>query len=222
MTMTDTWTRVDQYLCDRLMPADAALDGALAATETAGMPAISVSPMQGRLLQMLAHLCGARRILEIGTLGGYSTIWMARALPEGGRLITLEADPAHAAVARANIAHAGLDAVVDIRLGPAAETLRTIAAERPAPFDMVFIDADKINTLTYFDWALTLSRPGSVIVVDNVVRDGAVADAGSSDPSVIAMRRFFERLEHEPQVTATALQTVGAKGYDGLVVAIRK
>lgn len=219
--MIETWTRVDQYLVDRLMPQDAALEAALASTEAAGMPAISVSPTQGRLLQMFAHLCGARNILEIGTLGGYSTIWMARALPDGGRLISLEADPAHAAVARVNITRAGLDAVVEIRLGPAADTLRALAADKPAPFDLVFIDADKVNTLTYFDWALALSRPGSVIVVDNVVRDGAVADADSSDPSVMAMRRFFERLEHEPQVNATALQTVGAKGYDGLVIAIR-
>ncbi len=217
---SDTWAAVDDYLAGRLMPADAALDAALAASVAAGLPAISVSPMQGRLLQMLARLTGARRILEIGTLGGYSTIWLARALPEGGRLISLEADPNHAAVARASLTRAGLDAVVEVRVGQALDSLPAIAAEGSGPFDLVFVDADKINTLAYVEWALRMSRPGTVIVVDNVIRDGAVADAASTDASVQAMQRFFEWLEREPRLTATAIQTVGGKGYDGMAIAV--
>ncbi len=217
---SDTWAAVDEYLAGRLMPADAALDAALEASAAAGLPAISVSPMQGRLLQMLARLAGARRILEIGTLGGYSTIWLARSLLEGGRLISLEADPTHAAVARASITRAGLDAVVEVRIGRALDSLPAIAAEGSGPFDLVFVDADKINTLAYVEWALRMSRPGTVIVVDNVVRDGAVADAASTDASVQAMQRFFEWLERERRLTATAIQTVGGKGYDGMAIAV--
>jgi predicted O-methyltransferase YrrM len=216
----EVWTRVDQYLAGELLAPDPVLDAALQSSEAAGLPAINVSPTQGKLLQMLARLCGARRILEIGTLAGYSTIWLGRALPADGRLITLEADEKHAAVARANIARAGLDDVVEIRIGIALESLPAIAAESRAPFDFIFIDADKVNTPEYFTWALRMSRPGSLIVVDNVVRDGAVVDAATPDPSVRGMRRFFDALKREPRVTATAVQTVGAKGYDGFAVVL--
>jgi predicted O-methyltransferase YrrM len=216
----ELWTRVDQYLAGELLAPDPVLDAALQASEAAGLPAINVSPTQGKLLQMLARLCGARRILEIGTLAGYSTIWLGRALPADGRLITLEADEKHAAVARANIARAGLDGVVQIRIGIALESLPAIAAESRSPFDFIFIDADKVNTPEYFAWALRMSRPGSLIVVDNVVREGAVADAATPDPSVQGMRRFFDVLKREPRVTATAVQTVGAKGYDGFAVVL--
>jgi predicted O-methyltransferase YrrM len=214
----DTWTRVDQYLAGELLAPDATLEGALEASEAAGLPSIAVSPTQGRLLQMLARLCGARHVLEIGTLGGYSTIWLARALPADGRLITLEADERHAAVARGNIARAGLDLIVEIRIGRALDALPVLAAESRPPFDLVFIDADKVNTPEYFTWALQLSRPGGVIVVDNVVRNGAVADASTTDVSVLGMRRFFDMVGKEPRVSATAVQTVGAKGYDGFAV----
>lgn len=217
-----TWSTVERYISDRLVHPDAALDAALAASEAAGLPAINVSPNQGKLLHMLALLVGARQILEIGTLGGYSTIWMARALPRGGRLVTLEADSRHAELARRNIEAAGVGPLVDIRLGTALDTLPRIAAEAGDPFDLVFIDADKTNTVPYFDWALKLSRPGSVIVVDNVVRKGAVTDPASRDNDVQGMRRFYERVEAEPRVTATAIQTVGSKGYDGFAIAIVK
>jgi predicted O-methyltransferase YrrM len=216
----EQWTDVDRYVAGTLVGPDAALDAALEASAAAGLPPISVSPAQGKLLHLLAQLQGSRAILEVGTLGGYSTIWLARALPAGGRLITLEAEPAHAAVASANIANAGLAGVVDLRLGPALETLPRLAAEGKGPFDFVFIDADKPSTPDYFTWALTLSRRGSVIVVDNVVRNGALSDAGSSDPSVQAMRRFHEQLARESRVTATTIQTVGAKGYDGFTIAL--
>jgi len=216
----ETWTRVDQYLAGQLLPPDDALDAALRSSDAAGLPSINVSPTQGALLQMFARLCGARRILEIGTLGGYSTIWLARGLPPGGRLITLEADEQHAAVARANIGRAGLAAVVEIRVGRALDSLPVLARESRAPFDLTFIDADKVNTPEYFLSALGMSRPGSVIIVDNVVRNGAVADASTTDASVRGMRRFFELLKSEPRVTATAVQTVGGKGYDGFAVAL--
>jgi predicted O-methyltransferase YrrM len=179
-----------------------------------------VAPNQGKLLALLAQIQGARSILEIGTLGGYSTIWLARALPAGGRLITLEADPRHADIARANIARAGLADVVELRLGLALETLPRLAAEGRGPFDLVFIDADKSNSAEYFAWALALSRRGSVIIADNVVRDGAVIDAASLDPSVQGVRRFTERLAAEKRVSATVIQTVGSKGYDGFAIAL--
>jgi predicted O-methyltransferase YrrM len=214
----DTWTRVDQYLAGELLTPDPVLDAVLESSDAAGLPAISVSPTQGKLLQILAQLAGARHILEVGTLGGYSTIWLARALPPGGRLITLEADEKHAAVARANIARAGLDSVVEIRLGRALDTLAALAAERLQPFDVAFIDADKVNTAEYFAFALKMSRPGSLIIVDNVIRNGAVADAATTDASVQGMRRFFQVLKQESRVSATAVQTVGAKGYDGLAI----
>ena len=213
-------TAVDCYLGDLLAPADSALEAALAASAAAGLPAINVSPVQGKLLHLLTRAIGARNVLEIGTLGGYSTIWLARALPEGGHLISLEADPRHAEVARANIARAGLQAMVEVRLGMALDTLPGLAAERRAPFDFVFIDADKPNNTAYFDWALKLSQPGSIIVVDNVVRDGEVIDADSDSSTVQGVRRLLERLATEPRVSATAIQTVGAKGYDGFAIAL--
>ena len=217
----ETWTAVDCYLTGLLAPSDAALDAALAASAVAGLPAINVSPTQGRLLQLLARMQGARNILEIGTLGGYSTIWLARALPDGGRLVTLEFDPKHAEVARANLARAGLAGVVELRVGRALDTLPQLAAEKSrGPFDMVFIDADKESTADYFVWALKLSRRGSVIIVDNVVRKGAVTDATSDDPRVQGMRRFFEVIAAERRVNATVIQTVGSKGYDGFALAL--
>lgn len=216
----ERWTAVDRYITDLLVPPDPALDAALQASAAAGLPAISVSPSQGKLLQLLARLQGARAILELGTLGGYSTIWLARALPPGGRLVTLEADPKHAEVARANLARAGLEDVVEVRLGRGLDTLPRLAAEGGGPFDLIFIDADKPSIPDYFAWALRLSRRGSLIVVDNVVRDGAVVDAGSDDPNVQGVRRFNELLAAEPRVSATTLQTVGSKGYDGLTFAL--
>jgi predicted O-methyltransferase YrrM len=216
----ERWSAVDRYLGELLIPADPALDAALEASAAAGLPPIAVSAPQGKLLHLLARLHGARRILEVGTLGGYSTIWLARALPPGGRLVTLELSATNAEVARANVARAGLADAVDVRVGPALETLPRLAEEGGAPFDLVFIDADKPSTAEYFEWALALTRPGSVIVVDNVVRDGALADAASADASVQGMRRFVERLAAEPRVSATGIQTVGGKGYDGFVLAL--
>jgi predicted O-methyltransferase YrrM len=216
----DQWTAVDRYITELLVPADPALDQALRRSAVAGLPAINVSPNEGKLLYILARVNRARRILEIGTLGGYSAIWLARALPEDGRLVTLEADPRHADVARANIAGAGLAGVVDVRVGLALDSLPRVAAEDPEPFDLVFIDADKVNNAEYFGWALRLTRPGSLIVIDNVVRRGRVADAGNADPDVQGVRRLNEVLAAEPGVTATAIQTVGSKGYDGFAVAL--
>jgi predicted O-methyltransferase YrrM len=216
----ELWTAVDSYICDLLVPPDAALTAAQQATEAAGLPPIAVSPAQGKLLYLLARMQGARKILEIGTLGGYSTIWLARALPATGRLITLEIDPKHAEVARTNIAFAGLAGVVEVRLGKALETLPQLAAESPSPFDLIFIDADKSNIPAYFDWALKLARPGTVIIVDNIVRDGKVIDATSDDPNIQGVRRFNELLAAEPRVSATAIQTVGSKGYDGFALVI--
>jgi predicted O-methyltransferase YrrM len=216
----ELWTSVDQYIADQLVPADPALKAALETSAAAGLPSINVSPNQGKLLHIFARLVGARTILEIGTLGGYSTIWMARALSPGGRLITLEADPRHAELARANIAGAGLANVVEVRVGKALDTLPTLAGEGAAPFDLIFIDADKANTPSYFGWALRLSRAGALIIVDNVVRKGAVADATTTDADVQGMRRFFEMAAAERRVTATAIQTVGGKGYDGFSVVL--
>jgi len=216
--MQDQWNAVDRYINELFVPADPVLDAALQASGQAGLPAHQVAPNQAKLLWLLARILGAQNILEIGTLGGYSTIWMARALPPGGRLITLELDPGYAAVARANIARAGLAGVVEVRVGLALETLPQIAAEGAGPFDLVFIDADKQNNPEYFAWALKLTRCGSLIVTDNVVRDGAVADAASSDPSVRGVRRFLELAAAEPRVSGTAIQTVGSKGYDGFAI----
>jgi predicted O-methyltransferase YrrM len=214
----ELWNTVDRYINDLLVPSDSALDTALAASAEAGLPAINVAPNQGKLLQLLARMQGARSILEIGTLGGYSTIWLARALSPGGRLITLEADPKHADVARANIARAGLAEMVELRLGRALDTLPALLREGRGPFDLIFIDADKPGYPDYFAWALKLSRRGSLIVADNVVRKGAVADPASTDPMVQGVRRFTELVAAEPRVSATAIQTVGSKGYDGLAI----
>lgn len=216
----DEWSAVDAYVGELLFPTDPVLEAALADSEAAGLPAISVSPAQGKFLHLLARSVNARAILEVGTLAGYSTIWLARALGGGGRLVTLEAEPRHAEIARANLARAGLSGVVQVRLGPALETLPALEAEGAGPFDLVFIDADKVSTREYFDWALRLTRPGSLIVVDNVVREGAVADPKCGDPSVQGMRRFFDRLAAEPRVSATAVQTVGSKGHDGFALAL--
>ena len=212
------WTLVDDYIDGQLVPQDEALLAALADSAAAGLPAIAVSPSQGKFLNLMARLQGARSILEIGTLGGYSTIWLARALPDGGRLVSLEVNPHHAAVARANLRRAGLDAIVTVRDGPALDTLPELAGQ--APFDFIFVDADKPNNPSYFDWALALSRPGSVLVFDNVVRKGAILDPDSDDPGVAGVRRLYERMAASPRVTATAFQTVGAKGYDGFAVAL--
>ena len=216
----EVWSNVERYISEALVHSDAALEATLSASDAAGLPSINVAPNHGKLLHMLALMVGAKRILEIGTLGGYSTIWMARALPEGGQLVTLEADPKHAALARRNVDAAGVGPIVEIQLGKALDVLPALASR--GPFDLIFIDADKTNTVPYFDWALTLARPGSLIVVDNVVRKGAVADPSSSDKDVQGMRRFYARLAGERRVTATAIQTVGSKGYDGFAIAIVK
>jgi predicted O-methyltransferase YrrM len=216
----ERWTAVDEYVSGLLAPYDDALDAALRASDEAGLPAIQVSPPQGKLLQLLALALGARTILEFGTLGGYSTIWLGRALPDDGRLITLEASPEYAEVARGSIERAGLGDVVDLRVGPALDTLPLLDAESAGPFDLTFIDADKVNTPNYFAWALEHSRPGGLIVADNVVRGGALADANSDDPTIPAQRRFHEMLAAEPRVSATTIQTVGIKGYDGFTIAL--
>lgn len=216
----EQWSAVDLYITELLVQPDTALDGALQSSAAAGLPAISVSPPQGKLLMLLAMLQGARNILEIGTLGGYSTIWLARALPPGGRLITLEADAKHAGVARENIKRAGLDGVVELRFGPALETLPRLTAENRGPFDFIFIDADKPSIPDYFTWSLKLVRRGSVIIVDNVIRSGAVIDAANGDANVQGVRRFNDMLAAEPRVSATVIQTVGSKGYDGFALAL--
>ena len=216
----DTWNAVDTYLTDTLVKPDTALEEALRASEAAGLPAINVSPPQGKFLQLLARIHGARTLLEIGTLGGYSTIWLARALPPGGRLITLEIDPKHAAVARENLARAGFANIVRVRVGRALDSLDELYREAEGPFDFVFIDADKPSNPDYFAWALKMSRPGTVIVVDNVVRKGAVADPASEDAAVRGVRRLNQMMAAEPRISATAIQTVGSKGYDGFAVAL--
>jgi predicted O-methyltransferase YrrM len=214
------WRAVDAYFVDRTGASDAALDAALAANAAAGLPAIDVSALQGKLLHLLARMAGARKVLEIGTLGGYSMIWLARAAPADGLVVTLEAVPEHADVARANIARAGLADRVDIRVGAALALLPRIEAEGLGPFDFIFIDADKPSNPDYLDWALRLARPGAAIVCDNVVREGAVVDRTKADASVRGVRRMFDRIASEPRLSATAIQTVGAKGWDGFVIAI--
>ncbi|MDN7476614.1 O-methyltransferase [Burkholderia multivorans] len=216
----DQWNRVDAYFSATLVPSDDVLDAALAASEAAGLPAINVAPNQGKLLQLLATIRGARRILEVGTLGGYSTIWLARALPPGGRLVTLELNPAHAAVATQNIARAGFADVVSVVVGSAKDSLARLIADGEAPFDFIFIDADKDNNRAYLDAALKLSRPGTVIVVDNVVRRGRVADPDNRDPDVVGVREGFARIVAESKLTTTAVQTVGQKGWDGFSISI--
>src|SRR5216683_4593744 len=216
----DQWAAVDRYFSEQLCLSDPILDAAMAANKSAELPAIDVAPNQGKLLQLLAQLVGARRILEIGTLGGYSTIWLARALPAGGRLITLEFNPKHAEIARANIERAGLAQTADIRVGAALDTLPKLQNENQEPFDLVFIDADKPNNSEYLRWAIKLSRPGTLILIDNVVRDGAVADAASTDKDAQGAHHLFELLASEPRLSCTAIQTVGVKGYDGFAFAI--
>ena len=220
MTTDADWTAVERWLDAHLIAPDPTLDAVLAANAAAGLPAHDVSPSQGKLLHLLARIAGARAVLEIGTLGAYSTIWLARALPADGVVVTLEADARHAEVARANLARAGVASRVELRVGAALETLPLLAAERRTPFDLVFIDADKRSNVAYLDWALRLARPGAAIVVDNVVRDGAVLDASSADESVRGVRALAERLADEPRIDATALQTVGGKGWDGFVLAL--
>jgi predicted O-methyltransferase YrrM len=215
-----TWTAVDEYIDSQLVPPDAALDFARQTSEAAGLPQIAVTPSQGKLLHLLARSVGAVNVLEIGTLGAYSTIWLARSLGEGGRLVTLEADAKHAEVARGNIANAELSDRVELREGAALDTLPELAAEGLAPFDFIFIDADKENNANYFAWALKLARPGSMIFIDNVIREGEVADEASDDPTVLGVRRLNEALAKEPRVVATTIQTVGAKGYDGFTLAL--
>jgi predicted O-methyltransferase YrrM len=216
----ELWTAVDSYFTELLVKSDPVLDEALRASAAADLPTINVSPNQGKLLMLLAQIHGARSILEIGTLGGYSTIWLARGMAKGGRLITLEAEAKHAAVARSNIARAGLGDVVEVMVGPALDTLPKLAAGGRGPFDLIFIDADKPSNPDYFAWAMKLSRRGSVIVIDNVVRDGKVIDATSEDPSVQGVRQMNDMLASDRRISATAIQTVGSKGYDGFAVAL--
>lgn len=216
----EKWACIDEFVSGLLVPEDSALEAALKASSAAGLPPIQVSACQGKLLHILARIHEARLILEMGTLGGYSTIWLARALPAGGRLITLELDPQCAKVAAANVARANLSNVVELRIGPALASLPRLQAEGHGPFDLIFIDADKPSTPDYFAWALKLSRRGTLIIVDNVIRKGALLDEDSKDPAVLGIRRFLEILGNEPRVTATVIQTVGSKGYDGFAVAL--
>jgi predicted O-methyltransferase YrrM len=216
----EKWTAVDDYIVNLLGLHDAPLEAALEDSAAAGLPSISVTANQGKFLQLLARIQGARAILEIGTLGGYSTIWLARALPPGGRLISIEIDPKHMQVATANLARAGLADIVDLRLGRALDILPKLAEEGRGPFDLIFIDADKSSMPEYFSWALKLSRKGSVIIADNVVRKGAILDRSSDDPNVQGARRFYEMLAAEPRVTGTAIQTVGSKGHDGFAMVL--
>jgi predicted O-methyltransferase YrrM len=214
------WAKVDRYFGDLLVPSDGKLDAALSANEKAGLPQIDVTSLQGKFLEFLVRISGARRVLEIGTLGGYSTIWMARALPDGGRIVTLELDPHHARVALGNLQNAGVSEKVELRVGPASASLATLVTVTSEQFDLIFIDADKQGYPEYLQWALKLSHPGTVIVADNVVRDGKVIDANSNDANVQGVREFTAQLAAEPRLSATVLQTVGVKGYDGFALAI--
>lgn len=218
--MNEKWTQVDSYIVDNLVEADDVLEKVLRNNARAGLPAHDVAPNQGKLLALFAQMIGAKRILEIGTLGAYSTIWLARALPAGGKVVTLEADPHHARIAQTNIEIAGLKEVITLHQGPALDTLRTLPTNQP--FDMIFIDADKPSNSHYLEWALQLSHPGTLIVGDNVVRDGEVINPDSDDDRVQGVRRFFEMIAAEPRLTATALQTVGSKGWDGFTLALVK
>lgn len=214
------WTDVDDYLTDALLGDDPALDAAVRANEAAELPPIDVTPVQGKLLHLLARATGARRVLELGTLGGYSTIWLARAVGPKGRVVTLERETKHAEVARRNLEHAGVADRVEIRLGVALDSLAALSAEHVAPFDLVFIDADKRSMAQYMDWAIRLSRPGALIIGDNVIREGAVTDPSSTDENVIGVRAMFDALATDRRVSATAIQTVGRKGYDGFTLAV--
>jgi predicted O-methyltransferase YrrM len=213
------WNSVESYLAPLLAPHDDVLDAALRASDAAGLPQIAVSPTEGKLLHLLAQTQGARRILELGTLGGYSTIWLGRALPADGRLVSLEASAAHAEVARANLDRAGLSEVAEVRVGPALDSLAALVADGAEPFDLVFVDADKPNNPHYLEWALRLTRPGSLIICDNVVRGGKIADADSAEPAIQGTRRCLEMMAAHPKLSATAIQTVGSKGYDGFALA---
>ncbi|WP_033281831.1 O-methyltransferase [Streptomyces sp. NRRL F-525] len=219
MSESQVWDDVDDYFIGQLAPDDEVLEAALRDSEAAGLPEIAVSAAEGKLLHLLAQIQGAARILEIGTLGGYSTIWLARALPADGRLVSLEFSPKHAEVATRNLARAGLDKVVEVRVGPALESLAQLADEGPAPFDLVFIDADKANNPHYVEWALKLTRPGSLIIVDNVVRGGRVADPDNTSPDVQGTRTAIELIGSHARLSGTAIQTVGRKGYDGFALA---
>jgi predicted O-methyltransferase YrrM len=214
----ELWTSVDRYVVENLIPSDPVLDEVLQANTAAGLPTIDVAPNQGKLLHLLARIQGAKRILEIGTLGGYSTIWLARALPSNGKLVTLEVEAKHAEVAKANIERAGLSSIVELRLGPALESLSQLQKENALAFDFIFIDADKQNIPGYLEWSLRLSRPGTIIVTDNVVREGAVINPEDPDPRVQGVRRFFEMIAADSRLDATTLQTVGSKGYDGFTL----
>ncbi|TQR36783.1 O-methyltransferase [Brevibacillus brevis] len=214
----EQWTAVDHYFTDKLLEADSVLDTVLQENAAAGLPAIDVAPNQGKFLHLLARIQGARSILEIGTLGGYSTIWLARALPADGRLITLEYDPKHAEVAQANITRAGLDQIVEVKVGLALDSLIQLHKENQGPFDLIFIDADKKGNPDYFQWALKLSRKGTVIITDNVVRSGQVVDETSTDPNIVGVRQFTDLVAEEPRVSGTVVQTVGSKGYDGFAI----
>ncbi|HUB29283.1 MAG TPA: O-methyltransferase [Terracidiphilus sp.] len=219
-TAQKVWTEVDRYFGEQLVASDSALEAALAANRAAELPAIDVTALQGKFLELLVRISGARRVLEIGTLGGYSTLWLARALPAGGSVVTLELEPKHAAVARENLERAGMMERVDLRIGRASDLLRTLACDGNAPFDLIFIDADKSGYPEYLEWSLKLARPGTVLVGDNVVRDGKVIDPRSPDPHIQGVRRFTELVAAEPRLSATVLQTVSSKGYDGFALAV--
>jgi predicted O-methyltransferase YrrM len=220
--MQELWAQVDRYFGDLLAPEDAALGSVIEANKQAGLPSIDVPALLGKFLELMVRISGARRVLEIGTLGGYSTIWLARALPEGGRVVTLEIDPKHAEMARANLKKAGVLDRVEIRLGVAMDTLRTMHEKGEEPFDLIFIDADKKSMPEYLDWSLKVSRPGTVIIADNVVRDGKVIEPDNPDENIQGVRRMTEMMAAEPRLSATAIQTVGARGYDGFAMAVVK
>ncbi|MEK4185810.1 MULTISPECIES: O-methyltransferase [Paenibacillus] len=220
MNQTTTWDKVDQYITERLIPQDSVLEEVLVTNQQAGLPPFDVSPSQGKFLNLLVQMKGARRILEIGTLGGYSTIWMARALPSDGQIVTLELDPIHAQVAKANLSLAEVDHLVELRVGDALEQLSQMKQEGVEPFDFIFIDADKPNNPNYLKWALQFSQPGSVILGDNVIREGEVINENSEDARVVGVREFYDLLAEESRISATAIQTVGSKGYDGFVLGI--
>lgn len=220
MTDTNLWNEIDRYLAEKLIPRDPALDAALAANSEAGLPAIDVTPLQGKMLHVLARAVGARSVLEIGTLGGFSAIWLVRAVGPTGRVVTLEVNPAHAEVARGNLRAAGVDRQVELIVGAALDTLPSLVKHPAVPFDMVFIDADKRNSPGYLDWALKLSRVGTLILCDNVMRHGHVVDAASDDPSVVGMRELLDMMHRDERLSGTAIQTVGAKGHDGFMIAV--
>jgi predicted O-methyltransferase YrrM len=219
-TAKDVWAAVDRYFVEHLVPSDSAMEDALARNRETGLPAIDVTPLQGKFLELLVRISGARRVLELGTLGGYSTLWLARALPEDGSVVTLELEPKHAAIARANLERAGLLSRVDLRVGRALDLLKALVTSGAEPFDLIFIDADKSSYPEYLEWSLKLARPGTVLVGDNVVRDGKVINPKSPDPHIQGVRRFTELVAAEPRLSATVLQTVGSKGYDGFALAV--